>query len=215
METNIAVFVGPSLPNAQKYLSNHIDIVFNGPAIRGDLTKAANDGFKTILLIDGVFGTALAVDNFEIRTVLDCGVSLYGCSSMGVLRAVDTEELGMQGFGWVFSHFKNSVITYEDDLALLYDEREFTNITIPNINLIYTLKEYESDIEKIRMISKYSRKLSWKYRTQHLLRELLANYYSKSKATEIVEFCVVNGNIKKIDAINTINAMKAMENGKD
>ncbi|HJK01344.1 MAG TPA: TfuA-like protein, partial [Methanocorpusculum sp.] len=83
---NIVVFIGPSLSidDAKQILP---DAEYLPPAKRGDFTDAVRIGVKTIVLIDGVFFQDRAVGHREILTALRTGISVYGASSMGALRA--------------------------------------------------------------------------------------------------------------------------------
>ena len=134
----IIVFLGPSLDlaAAKKILSAH----FLPPARRGDLLTAAERGATIIGLIDGVFHQESAVARREILTAIKKGVKVVGASSMGALRAVEMDTLGMVGVGEIYRMYKSGELESDDEVALVFDPSSGLALSEPLINIRFTLK---------------------------------------------------------------------------
>ena len=66
--------------------------VFRPPAQQGDLLASVNQGGANVIgLIDGTFHQNLSVWHNEVCHLLSRGVIIYGASSMGALRAAETD----------------------------------------------------------------------------------------------------------------------------
>src|SRR5260221_13875353 len=97
-----SVFLGPSMPidEARSILPG---VVFHPAAVQGDLLAAVDrDGTEVLGLIDGTFHQNLSVWHNEVCYLLSRGITIYGASSMGALRAVETDRFGMIGVGGVY-----------------------------------------------------------------------------------------------------------------
>ncbi|WP_051969767.1 TfuA-like protein [Kitasatospora azatica] len=132
--TDLVVFAGPSLvgsPLAE--LGGHLIL----PPVRdGDLTAVMGrpDPPAAALVIDGYFGAGQAVNLTEIQAVLRQGVRLYGCSSMGALRAVEARPWGMIGLGAIFLDYLTGSRTSDENVVLMHDDR-FRALTVPMVNV--------------------------------------------------------------------------------
>jgi hypothetical protein len=131
------VFLGPSMPlsEARAILP---DAIYRPPAEQGDLLAAVDqDGAELIGLIDGTFRQNLSVWHSEVCYVLSRGVSVFGASSMGALRAVETERFGAVGIGTIFQWYRDEVITGDDEVALLHGDADsaFVSLSIPMVNI--------------------------------------------------------------------------------
>src|SRR4051812_34796576 len=103
------VFLGPSLPleHAKRTLPG---ADYRPPIKRGDLD--AIPGGTIVGMIDGVFGQTLAISPEEIREAVDRGVTIYGSSSMGALRAAEVR--GVLGVGRIFEMYRSGAIERDD-----------------------------------------------------------------------------------------------------
>jgi hypothetical protein len=133
----ITVFLGPSLSRdeAREILP---DARFRAPAAQGDLLSCLRlDRPQIVALIDGTFHQNLSVWHTEICYLLSHGVAVYGASSMGALRAVETEAFGMVGVGRVFEWYRDGRITADDEVALLHSDEDwgFRGLSIPLVNV--------------------------------------------------------------------------------
>jgi hypothetical protein len=137
---NAIVFIGPSLPldEAKQILP---DAEYLPPAKRGDLTDAINTGVKTIVLIDGVFFQDRAVGHREILAALRAGVSMYGSSSMGALRASEMDTLGMIGVGTIYQWYHDGTIIADDEVGLVYDPTTHVALSEPMVNIRATFSK--------------------------------------------------------------------------
>lgn len=142
-----SIFLGPSIPleNARKLLPAAI---FHPPAEQGDLLTAVDqDGTEILGLIDGTFHQNLSVWHNEVCYLLSKGVTIYGSSSMGALRAVETERFGMIGVGRVYQWYRDGVINGDDEVALLHGDAHshFRPLSEPLVNIRASLERAVSD----------------------------------------------------------------------
>jgi hypothetical protein len=139
----VCVFVGPSisLTEARAILP---EAHFRPPAAQGDLLSCLRqDQPEVIGLIDGTFHQNLSVWHTEICYVLNQGVAVYGSSSMGAIRAVETEPFGMIGIGRVFEWYRDGLITADDEVALLHglEDTGFCPLSVPLVNIRASLQQ--------------------------------------------------------------------------
>lgn len=93
------LFSGPSLGPAERGAFSALD--HRGPAARGDVTRAVEEGATAIGIVDGLFGNVPAVWHKEILFALSQGVRVGGGGSMGALRAAECAAFGMVPIGVV------------------------------------------------------------------------------------------------------------------
>ncbi|MFB9948455.1 TfuA-like protein [Rhizobium puerariae] len=133
------VFVGPSLPDANRFVAH--DIVIRPPALQGDVRLAVDEGAEAIGLIDGAFEYAAPVWHKEILYGLSKGVAMFGAASMGALRAAECHAFGMTGVGAIFDAYLAGTLVDDADVALLHGPEElgYVAITVPMVNASATL----------------------------------------------------------------------------
>ncbi|HWF90080.1 MAG TPA: YcaO-like family protein, partial [Pyrinomonadaceae bacterium] len=127
------VFVGPSIPLSEA--RQIVDADFRAPCRRGDLTQL--DSGTVVGLIDGVFHQNDAVSPREILYALQRGVTIYGSSSMGALRAAEVP--GIQGVGHIYEMYHRGTIDSDDEVALVFDPERLVPLTIPLVNVRYAV----------------------------------------------------------------------------
>jgi hypothetical protein len=137
------VFLGPSMSmsEARTILPNAI---YRPPAEQGDLIAALNDNETDLVgLIDGTFHQTLSVWHSEVCYLLSRGVTVFGASSMGALRAVETENFGTVGVGTIFGWYRDGIIAGDDEVALIHgtEEQGFRPISLPLVNIRASLYE--------------------------------------------------------------------------
>lgn len=135
------IFLGPtiSVDEAQTILP---EAVYLPPAGQADLLSAVTTYKPDVIgLIDGVFSQSLSVWHKEILYALEQGVRVYGASSMGALRAAETDIFGMVGVGKIYRMYKSSEFIDDDEVALVYsvDEGKYINLSVPMVNIRATL----------------------------------------------------------------------------
>jgi len=135
--SEIAIFLGPSLDLA--VAQSVLDATYLPPIKRGDLAELSAET-ETIGIIDGEFFQSLAVSPKEVLPLLDRGVRVYGSSSMGALRAVETQPYGMIGVGAIFEWYRDSVIDADDEVALTYDPSTYRPSSEPLVNIRFALR---------------------------------------------------------------------------
>ncbi len=145
MRPEVWLFAGPSahgtsLPSARS-------LRWLPPARRGDIygitvsNKASPPG--VIVLCDGIFGSDPAVSHGELCRALDAGWQVWGCSSMGAIRAYELRHEGMRGWGWVYQQFRRHQDFRDDELALLHlPVPPYTPITEALVNLRWALRQH-------------------------------------------------------------------------
>lgn len=132
----IVVFLGPSLPLAEA--RTLCDAIYLPPAGQADLLSAVTTHHPdAIALIDGVFGQSLSVWHKEILYALDRGIAVYGASSMGALRAIETAPYGTIGFGEVYRMFDSGEIDGDDEVALAHADAtaDYVGLSLPMVNV--------------------------------------------------------------------------------
>ncbi|HEU4711127.1 MAG TPA: YcaO-like family protein [Pyrinomonadaceae bacterium] len=127
------VFVGPSIPLSEA--RQIVDAEFRAPCKRGDLAQL--DSGTVVGLIDGVFHQNDAVSPREILYALQRGVTIFGSSSMGALRAAEVP--GIQGVGHVYEMYQRGTIDSDDEVALVFDPERLVPLTIPLVNVRYAV----------------------------------------------------------------------------
>lgn len=134
----IHVFVGPSRPAASG-LNEWSGMAFHDPASRGDLEALRLGCGDIVALIDGIVISGYSPSPRECASVLDTGARLWGCSSLGALRAVELRNVGMIGHGWVYERVMDRTITWDDELVAMLDQRSWSARTVFLANVRYGL----------------------------------------------------------------------------
>ncbi|MEF1228980.1 TfuA-like protein, partial [Vibrio fortis] len=137
---SIIVFAGPTLSVAN--IKSLVSADCRPPAKQGDIYLATHDQPNVIVLIDGYFESVPAVWHKEILYALSLGIKVYGCSSMGALRASELTNYGMEGSGSVFEDYINGVLEDDDEVALVHGPSElaYPHISTPMVNIRATLE---------------------------------------------------------------------------
>lgn len=138
MRPKIVVFLGPSVP--VDVARAVLDADFRPPARRGDLLRSARDGARIIGLIDGVFFQESAVAHKEILDAIAMGARVIGASSMGALRAAETDVYGMVGVGEIYEAYRRGDLVSDDEVALTFDPVSFAPLSEPLVNIRYNIK---------------------------------------------------------------------------
>jgi hypothetical protein len=173
------VFLGPSMP-LQEARTILPGAVYRPPAAQGDLLAAVNqDGANVIGLIDGTFHQTLSVWHSEVCYLLSQGVIVFGASSMGALRAVETERFGTVGLGAIFKWYRDGIITADDEVALVHgtEEHGFRPLSLALVNIRASLNEA---VSRGRLASSYAEQAI------EIARSL---YYPDRKANTILQRC--------------------------
>ncbi|MCZ9313309.1 MAG: TfuA-related McrA-glycine thioamidation protein [Methanocorpusculum sp.] len=207
---NAVVFIGPSLPldEAKQILP---DAEYLPPAKRGDLTDAVRAGAKTIVLIDGVFFQDRAVGHREILAALRAGVSVYGSSSMGALRASEMDTLGMIGIGEVYRWYHDGTIIADDEVGLVYDPETHTALSEPMVNIRATLAKARDagiiDDTGEKELLRACKAIYYPDRTyRRVIRDAEISAEQKSSLTTWIKTNAVDQ--KRLDAVTCLTAVR-------
>src|SRR3990167_4481413 len=136
----IYIFLGPSLSQIEaKQLFPQA--IYLPPVQCGDLLHILKLRPAMIAIVDGVFEAAAAVWHKEILYCLEEGITVYGSSSMGALRAAELAEFGMQGVGEIYHAYREKKLIDDDEVALLHTSGpDYQALTIPMVNIRATLQ---------------------------------------------------------------------------
>src|SRR4051812_38972153 len=135
------IFVGPSIRLADARAT--LDAVYLPPVKQGDLVSAITTYEPDVIgILDGEFSHTLSVWHKEILYALDRGIHVYGASSMGALRAAETDRYGMIGVGEVYRMYASGELTDDDEVALTHGtaEQHYRPVSDPLVNIRATLK---------------------------------------------------------------------------
>ncbi|HEX6508075.1 MAG TPA: TfuA-related McrA-glycine thioamidation protein [Chloroflexota bacterium] len=135
------IFLGPSLPldEARQVL----DAIYRPPAAQSDLLSAVTTYRPDVIgLIDGAFRESLSVWHKEILYALEQGVRVYGASSMGALRAAETNVFGMVGVGEIYQQYASGELTDDDEVALIHTDADddYRPLSEPMVNVRATVR---------------------------------------------------------------------------
>lgn len=135
------VFVGPSI--AVRDARAILDAVYLPPVTQGDLVSAMTT-YKpdVIAILDGEFSQTLSVWHKELLYAMHSGVHVYGASSMGALRAAETDMYGTVGVGEIYGMYASGELTDDDEVALAHGTADvgYRALSEPLVNIRVTLR---------------------------------------------------------------------------
>lgn len=194
------LYLGPSLPRAH---ARHIlEAEYLPPIKRGDLAILPPD-VEVVGIIDGEFYQSLAVTPKEILELLERGITVYGASSMGALRAAELHPYGMVGIGEIFRMYTDGVVDADDEVAQLYSPVTLKPHSEPLINIRHALSSavYAGIINEGQ--------------ADKIIRQLKAVYFParsydlvRSLCPTLDYFLHTAPNLKRQDAILLLEAIK-------
>lgn len=211
----IVIFLGPSLPLAEA--EKILDAIYLPPAKQSDLISAVTTYRPdSIGLIDGVFLTYPSVWHKEILYAIERGVTVYGASSMGALRAAETEAFGMVGVGEIYHMYASGTLLDDDEVALVHapEDMGYSPLSEPMVNVRATFNRAKNEglidekmCEKITAIAK---SIYFAERTfSTIFRQATAAGILPNKLETLAEFVKVNYvNLKRQDAILLLEALR-------
>jgi hypothetical protein len=144
MNTNVCVFVGPTVPVAEA--REVLDAVYLPPVAQGDVYRAGLHRPLAIGIIDGYFERVPSVWHKEILWAMAEGIHVLGSASMGALRAAELEAFGMEGVGWIFDAYRSGVLQDDDEVAVAHGPSEYGYSTSSEamVNIRRTLEEAQN-----------------------------------------------------------------------
>lgn len=215
---NALVFLGPSLPFEQAS-AIYPDADYRPPIVCGDILRALKKStLKRIVIIDGLFHYTAAVWHKEILLALSKGIEVYGASSMGALRAAETEAFGMVGHGKVFELFRDQVLNDDDEVAVLHAgaKQGFAVKTDAMVNIRCTL----AAATKAKVVTQNEHDALIGYFTQcyYQQRDLLLgikafareHHWPDERAETVLDWCAKHKvEQKQLDAISLLTHLAA------
>jgi len=119
----VHVFAGPTIsPDEVREILPGAEV--HPPVRHGDLLALHAAPGDTVAVIDGVFFRTGAIRHKELLHLLQQGVTVWGASSMGALRAAELHPFGMRGVGLVYRLYSSGVVTGDDEVAVLHAEAD-------------------------------------------------------------------------------------------
>ncbi len=89
-----------------------------------------------MIIADGFFHQFNAVGHREIRAAITKGVTIWGLSSIGAIRAFELRHFGMKGFGEIYKRFFSEYDFQDDEVALLHGPApEYIKFSEPLIHM--------------------------------------------------------------------------------
>ncbi|QMV13918.1 TfuA-like protein [Vibrio spartinae] len=212
---SIILFSGPTI-TAQE-VHRLLDADCRPPAKQGDIYLATHDKPKVIVLIDGYFESVPAVWHKEILYALSLGINVYGCASMGALRAAELASLGMEGFGEVFKRFHSGELEDDDEVALVHGPAElgYPAISVPMVNIRATLaaatqNQIITPHEEARL-TEVLKQHHYPQRTYQQLKQQATALLSEEKSLLLQIFIEQHTvNIKKQDAVALLEHLNGL-----
>lgn len=199
------IYLGPTLDHAEAFRILEADYL--PPISRGDLGSLP-EHVKIVGIVDGEFFQKLAVSPKEIIRILDRGVRVFGASSMGALRASETHRYGTVGVGRVFTMFRDGVLDEDDEVALIYDAETFHPLSVPLVNIRFTLEEARVqgliDRNEMRNLLNRMKTLYFPDRTYAVLKNLCPALGEMLSGGSIPD-------LKREDAIKMLHAIKMQQ----
>jgi hypothetical protein len=114
----VHVFTGPTLD--ADLVRRRLGATVWGPAAFGDVCRVTQTRPTAIAIIDGYFERVPAVWHKEILWAMSEGVHVFGCSSMGALRAAELADYGMEGIGRIFEAYRGGELEDDDEVAVVH-----------------------------------------------------------------------------------------------
>ncbi|WP_236141519.1 TfuA-like protein [Nostoc sp. CMAA1605] len=116
--SQIFIYLGPTLSVTQA--SQILPARYLAPVRCGDILACLRLQPRVIAIIDGFFDRNASVWHKEILWAIAAGVRVFGASSMGALRATELETFGMEGFGEIFTAYRDGKYIGDDEVAILH-----------------------------------------------------------------------------------------------
>lgn len=189
-------------------------VSFRGPIKQLDVLADIEDGYHIIVIIDGVFHHSPAVSPCEIMDALRRGLVVYGCSSMGALRAAELAPYGMRGVGEIFNWVRRDTSFRDDFPALAFAPVSdgAVQLSIPHVDLHFALERMRArgslSSTDQELLEGISRALYYPDRTLPTMRAVL----SRSRpdlVTVLTHACTRMKSQKRLDAVATLKRAKA------
>ncbi|EPE94907.1 TfuA-like protein [Rhizobium grahamii] len=186
------IFAGPSFgADIDRLRAENPLVIFRGPAARGDILQAVQDGARAIGIVDGFFGEVPSVWHKEILYALQHNVIVAGGASMGALRAAECADFGMVGIGSIYKDYESGALVDDEAVALVHAPAELGWLPLsipwvdfePTINRLYRNGVLSPSEQKMLLLA--GRSLHFSERTYPKAVEC-CNFSPEGRAREIL-----------------------------
>ncbi len=139
------VFLGPSLDR------HEASTLFSGeiasPICRGDLDAlvARDPRPDHVGIVDGAFLHSLSVTPKEVLRAVDAGITVFGSSSMGALRAAECHPYGVIGVGQIFGLYAAGIVEADDEVAIAMSPDSHEPLSEPLVNMRLAVQRAQHD----------------------------------------------------------------------
>ena len=197
-------FVGTTLSDVD--LRPYQSFQFLPPLKAGDinaLIQKSESSIDTIIIVDGLYHSKLSIRHKEIIAALWRGITVIGVGSLGALRAAELETTGMIGSGHVFSYFRSTMITADDEVSVVHTvEPPYTCSTLPLINVRLTIPKWVDEhlisADQASQILDFYKRLHYTDRSERRLADFLKSLHISPGLTQsIVDY-------KKLDTLSLL-----------
>lgn len=211
---SVYVFVGPTLPADQACAE--LDAIYLPPASEGDVCRAASKKPQAIGIIDGYFECVPAVWHKEILWAMAQGICVYGCASMGALRAAELTAFGMKGIGKIFEAYRDGALEDDDEVAVIHSSAEHgyqpTSVAMVNIRATFKAAETASVIRRRtrRKLERIAKELFYHERTYATILQLAAENDISDHELDALRRWLPTGHVdqKREDALAMLRAIR-------
>lgn len=190
---NCVIFTGPTLSGEEA--RNIVEATYLPPAKQGDIMAAIFTYRPDVIgIVDGCNDDELPVWHKEILFALDNDIRVYGSGGIGALRAIETERFGMIGVGAIFHRLKTQLVSSDDAVMSVYEERDgkFCRISEPLVNIEATF----ASAVQVGIIDQAC--------SDHLMQVSQELYYKDRNFSRIFQHAEQSGfSYKKIEALST------------
>jgi len=213
----VIIFLGPSLRrDLALSILDGSKIEYRPPARKGDLLKINSNSNTLVCLIDGVFLQDYPPTPMEVYTVMQRGVKVLGAASIGALRAVELERLGMVGIGRIFRLYRNGILEDDDEVAVTFSD-DYTLASEAMIDIRYTLYHaYKSSMisrESRRILTRIAKSIYFPYRSYDLILEKAKGIIEDEQLSMLREYIKHNRrSLKEEDSVELLNHVRSMLN---
>lgn len=212
---NAYIFLGPTLPADEA--RKELDAIYMPPASQGDVYRVANRRPQAIGIIDGYFECVPAVWHKEILWAMSHGIHVFGCSSMGALRAAELAAFGMEGAGRIFEAYRDGTLEDDDEVAVAHLPADYgyrpTSVAMVNIRATFEAAEKAGVIKRglRRKLEKIGKEFFYQERSYRVILDRAAER-CVSGELEALRRWLPTGEVdqKRLDALVMLRAMRAL-----
>jgi len=174
----VLVFSGPSLAGCPEVREEFSEFIFLPPAGQADLVSAVEYYHPDIVgLIDDYSGHGEAPWHNEIQYVLNSGVKVFGAAGGGAVKAAELGNAGMSGIGAVYNYYASNLITADDEVVCLFDEKDnYRRLSEPFINIRFTVEGMKLPADLKNAILNSIKEIHWKVRTRDVVLAKLKEF---------------------------------------